>query len=529
MIPATWTSATIIHYASRCLKDYILLRSFTALGSLRAQDKSTGSTFPKSLSDLGARTWTVVAFSLLLALAAALPALAAKDENYSAAVKLIRSKNYDAAKLLLDSSLKGNPTSIKVLNALGYIAEKKKRKRTALEYYRKIVLIQRAKGGRSRTAEKAREAIARLSPASGLILDKSEELTQAAKTTKDKDEKALLQLVANALQDFALGEGEITIAEQPGEAETAQSRLPLTKKAHAKAGYKAFRGPGSEKRKSAKVPKKWIEFATKRDKLPPNEQLRLIVNELQKYSYGSEVRIRGQKITNGRITELNLHENKQLTSIVPLYGLRLQALYLGRCYKLKNLAGLAGMPLTKLDLGVCTSLKNLEGLEGVPLTELNLGSTSLKSLKGLEGAPLTELNLRWSLLKKLKELKGAPLTKLDLRNSSVESLVGLEGAPLTWLDLESCKSLRSAKGLEGTALTGVSFWYCSSLKSLNGLQGLSLRKINLAGCSSLKKNDYYLLKKIPTLEEISGLDKETTQSILKACRKLWEKQRQLKK
>ena len=100
----------------------------------------------------------VLRIAVLLILLGAIPALAAVDKNYSAAVKLIRSRNYDAAKLLLDLSLKENPTSIKVLYALGYIAEKKKSKRTALEYYRKVVLIQNAKGGNSQTAEKAKEA-----------------------------------------------------------------------------------------------------------------------------------------------------------------------------------------------------------------------------------------------------------------------------------------------------------------------------------------------------------------------------------
>ena len=75
---------------------------------------------------------TILRIALLLALAAAIPAFAAADKNYSAAVKLIKSKNYTAAKLLLESDLRSNPDSIKVLSALAYIAKRQKKKQKVL-------------------------------------------------------------------------------------------------------------------------------------------------------------------------------------------------------------------------------------------------------------------------------------------------------------------------------------------------------------------------------------------------------------
>ncbi len=174
---------------------------------------------------------------LLILLAAAVPVVGAADKNYDAAVKLIRSRNYDAAKILLKLSLKENPTSIKVLKALAFIAEKKKNKREALDYYRKIVLIQKAKGGSSKTADKARQTIVRLSPASGLILQKYEEIIAKAQATKNEDEKALLQLSAKILQALALGEVEITIAKKPKKEEKAVPVSPLKQKRKPRGRY----------------------------------------------------------------------------------------------------------------------------------------------------------------------------------------------------------------------------------------------------------------------------------------------------
>ncbi len=151
--------------------------------------------------------------SLLLALVVALPAFAAEDKNYSAAIKLIKSKRYGSARILLDVSLKENPTSIPVLNALAHVAEKKKDDKAALGYYRKIALIQKSKGGNGKIAKKIRKAINHLSPASGLLLKKSEALMKRAKAAKTGDEKALLQLCAKTLENFALGDA----AKPPGD------------------------------------------------------------------------------------------------------------------------------------------------------------------------------------------------------------------------------------------------------------------------------------------------------------------------
>ncbi len=182
---------------------------------------------------------TFLRLALLLALAAALPAFAATDKNYSAAVKLIKSKNYAPAKFLLESDLRSNPESVKLLSALAYIAKRQKKKQEALAYYRKILLIHKAKGGSPKTTQAARKSLVELSPATGAILQKSEELTALAKETKNKKEKALLELSAKTLQDFALGQA-ITVA--PGEGTEPGTRKPAAGSGEGVGGSEVLKG-----------------------------------------------------------------------------------------------------------------------------------------------------------------------------------------------------------------------------------------------------------------------------------------------
>ncbi len=155
---------------------------------------------------------TLLKIAALLVLTAALPVFAEKDENYGSAMKLIKAKNYGAAKILLNVALEDDPTSIPVLNALARIADKEKDPKSALKYYRKIVLAQKAEGRSSKITKKARKIVSKLSPASGFVLRMSEELMHKARSAKTKDEKSLLQRSAKAIQDFALGELETTVS-----------------------------------------------------------------------------------------------------------------------------------------------------------------------------------------------------------------------------------------------------------------------------------------------------------------------------
>ncbi len=497
---------------------------------------------------------------LLILLAAALPAAAAKDKNYSAAVTLIKSRDYDVAKTLLELSLKEDPTSIKVLNALGYIAEKKKDKQAALDYYRKIVLIQKAKGGSSKTAERAKQAIVRLSPASGFLLEKSEEIIAKARATKNEEEKALLQLSAKTLQDFALGEVEITIAKKPRKGKI--SAKPLTVK----------RSKAIGKKKDLKIPKEWIEFARKRDKLPANEQLVLIADELKKYNGAVDVKIRDHQITDGKITVLDLQDNRKLTSIAPLYGLpletlclrdahslhdlrplkeaRLRELDLHACVKLVSLEGiegsqiteltmskcpkivslepLAGMRLTRLNLSDCHELRDLRPLKGMKLTELNLHvCAKLTSLEGIEDSQITELTMsKCPKIVNLKPLQRLSLTRLNLSDChELRDLRPLKGMKLTELNLHKCLKLTSLAGIEGMPITTLNVHSCRSLRSLKGVEGMPLREIDITDCPNLKRIDHKRLMRIPTLEIVNGLDDAATLRILNATKKLRDKQK----
>ena len=208
------------------------------------------------------------------------------------------------------------------------------------------------------------------------------------------------------------------------------------------------------------IPEAWVEFATKRDKLPAEEQIVLIADELKKYGHGRDVKLR-HEITDGQITTIDLNSNPLLTSIAPLYGLPLLSLDLAKCPALGgDLSALSDMRLTSLRLTSCKSLTSLAGIESAELTEL-------------------ELIMCVALRGDLSALKGMQLTLLDLKG-------------------------------------------CTSLSSLNGIQQMPLKYINVHFCRGLSQKDYLMLENIATLETVLAGNPERSERILQATKKLRE-------
>ena len=208
-----------------------------------------------------------------------------------------------------------------------------------------------------------------------------------------------------------------------------------------------------------KPPRAWLEFAKKRDKLPAEEQLLLIAEELKRLHGGTEIKMRPPTIEEGKIVGLSFQRNRSLKRIEPLYGL----------------------PLRTLSVQACSSLESLDGLEGMHLTQLSLQACkTLRSLKPLRGMKLTSIVLQAC--------------------SSLESLDGLEGMQLTQLNIHGCKSLRSLGPLKEMPLVEL--------------------KCSAAG---LSKADHRILEKIPTLEKVTTGDQKRDERILAATKKLRDK------
>ena len=287
------------------------------------------------------------------------------------------------------------------------------------------------------------------------------------------------------------------------------------------------------------------QWTRKRDAMPVKERLDALMRRLSEVNGGKKIRLTKHKIEGDRIVSLNLKSNKDLTTIGPLYGMKLQSLDLADtrvdsveplggmklrelnlwgCPNLRSVEGLQGMPLSRLSLYGDRPLESLEPLRGMPLTYLQLTYCGMKSLKGLEGMPLEELDISnckglediealagmrlrklnvsfSSKIKDFKPLRGLSLTHLYTRHSSFRDITLLKDMPLRRLELTS-QQITTLDPLQGMRLTWLSIG-SKALKSLNSIEKMPLEYLDLRGTKfATKQVAEDLKKKIPTLKEV---------------------------
>ncbi|MDP6044244.1 MAG: hypothetical protein QGG25_01445 [Phycisphaerae bacterium] len=249
------------------------------------------------------------------------------------------------------------------------------------------------------------------------------------------------------------------------------------------------------------------QWTRKRDAMPVKQRLGVLLKKLSEVS-GAKVHIKGHKIEGDRIVALNFWGASAITSVGPLYGMKLRSLDLSFA-KMDHVEPLTGMKLTKLSLRSCPELRSLKGLEGMELTKLDLyGSGMIDDLTPLRGVPLTSLGLRACRIKsRLDGLEGMPLESLNLYDcQKLKNIEALAGAPLRKLNISNCWHLADFKPLRGLPLTNFNtntlpapqfallkgmplkvLWISGcKIKDLTPLRGMRLTHLNLRNCKMVK-------------------------------------------
>ncbi len=255
-----------------------------------------------------------------------------------------------------------------------------------------------------------------------------------------------------------------------------------------------------------------VEFARKRDALPPAQQWDFVLARLKELSPGKELKIE-TRVENGTLTGLGVKECTGLTSLEPLWGMKLKFLWLRDAKALKSLRGLQGMPLEELSLGGLELIEgDLSDLAGTKIKKLTIHAPRLTGLTGIGELPLEEVSLNWcrNLRADLSIFKGMALKVLRIPNcpnitgfnvirelplkeltlNGCEQVAGdlafLKGmGDLRVLELRECDRLTSLAGLEGLQLDKLDLKDCKNVRDLSPLKDMKLREIILANCSSL--------------------------------------------
>jgi len=254
-----------------------------------------------------------------------------------------------------------------------------------------------------------------------------------------------------------------------------------------------------------------INFATRRNRLPPARQIEALKKKLAEVNGDELVKLVNYQTRGRQIVGLSL-ENRRLVSIEPLLGLPLTRLSLQGCSSLRSLRGVQGLKLQSLSLRFCRSIESLEGLQDMPLTSLDLqGWAQLKSpsrfrilkglklerlnlmecanlvdLKGVEEMPLVWVNLMaCGSLTSIAPLKGMKLKSLRMGSGLLDDLSPLTEMPLTSLGLPGCTALTDLSAIKDLKLKELDLRDCKSLKGLERLKTMPLTSLSLAGCSSL--------------------------------------------
>lgn len=279
-----------------------------------------------------------------------------------------------------------------------------------------------------------------------------------------------------------------------------------------------------------------VEFARKRDALPPAEQVQLLRDKFKELN-GAQNFDMHPRIEGDHVVDLYFKGGREISTLEPLWGMKLRSLTVRECSKVQNLNGIQGMPLETLTLWSIPLVRgDLSELKGMKLRRLEvMGSDMLTGISGIKDMPLEELTVSWckNLRMDLGVLKGMAIRKLrleassdlgnldgirdlpiqelslsrngevrgdltllknmkDLRSLSLDgcerltSLDGIQDLPLERLDIRECESLRDLLPLKGKKLRELSLKKCTNLTSVNGIQDCLITVLNLEGCKNLR-------------------------------------------
>ncbi len=179
------------------------------------------------------------------------------------------------------------------------------------------------------------------------------------------------------------------------------------------------------------------------------------------------------------VDQFNLDYNPGITSLEPLRGMKLRALFL-KDSKVSDLSPLQGMPLDHLDL-FQGAVASLVPLKGIPLKELRCGRTGINDLGPLAGMPLELLEI--TDCREVKDLtplaKSARLQIFRATGSGITNLAALAGMPLRQIDLVGLGTL-DLSPLKGMPVEILNIGECP-VSDIGALAGLPLKKLFVSG------------------------------------------------
>jgi hypothetical protein len=231
--------------------------------------------------------------------------------------------------------------------------------------------------------------------------------------------------------------------------------------------------------------KELIEWIRQRDALPAAQQVQAIQKKLSELNAGKVIKP-ACVIENGRIVEVNVGGQGDLTSIAPLYGLKLRKLDLAET-SVSSLSAVRGMRLTYLRAHLCTKVKDLRDMEGMPLESIYISSFAPDSFEPLWGAPVSHLQINATHVSDLGPIGNMPLRELLIVGAPNLDLEMLRGMELTNLGIAYCPA-PDLRPLAGMPVEELGF-YGGSITSLLPLQKLPIRILRLYECKELKSLD----------------------------------------
>jgi len=167
----------------------------------------------------------------------------------------------------------------------------------------------------------------------------------------------------------------------------------------------------------------------------------------------------------GKLTNLSALKDMQITSLELAFN------------DITDISPLAGMPLVRLDIGMSKQVDSLLPLKGLRLNVLLCGATSVSDLSPLKGMPITVLDLNSTLVSDFSLLKDFPLNYLDLRGTAIEDL-----SPLSRKRLESLwcgnTNIRSIEPLRGMPITFLDLSN-TKVRDLTPIESLRLKTLYL--------------------------------------------------
>lgn len=260
-------------------------------------------------------------------------------------------------------------------------------------------------------------------------------------------------------------------------------------------------------------PPEIVEFAKQRDALLAEKQLEFAIAKIKEFSgikdLAVDIRMDSNQPVGFRITD-----GSKVTTLEPLWGMKLRSIVLRNCKSLKSLHGLQNMPLTELSLmGTEVLDGDLSDLKGTKLNRLEIGGAQrLAGLNGIAGLPLENLQINGckNLRGDLAILKGMPLATLRISATpGITGVAGVRGLPLRELvlngcdaisgdlsflngmgelrrlELQNCQRLTSLAGVEDLLLERLNLSNCGGIRDLTPLKNVKLRDIALTGCTNL--------------------------------------------